>query len=133
MSDDRSAQDEGFSVKDKRCVTEDGDPKQDADQQAAPAAAQEPEQTPQAAPGELPAIDFSTFILSMSQSAMVHMGETPLPGGGVMKQDLTLAKQTIDILDLIRQKTQGNLTPEEAELLRELLYNLRLAFVKNLS
>ncbi len=75
-------------------------------------------------------IDFSTFILSLASSAMLHLGRMPDPtgeGGGV---DLGLARQSIDLLGMLQEKTSGNLSPEEATLLTRLLHDLRVAFVE---
>ena len=76
----------------------------------------------------LPDIDFATFILSMGSSALVHLGEMPAPDG-TSDRDLPLAKQTIDLLALLHQKTQGNLDEAEDNLLRSLLYDLRIKYV----
>lgn len=78
---------------------------------------------------DLPAIDFSTFLLSLSTSAMVHLGQAPHPDGSTDEPDLELARQSIDILDLMHTKTKGNLTNDEQQLLQELLYDLRLRYV----
>lgn len=132
MSEDQKQQEQGeepgFSVKDRRRFTGEGEERDDVIEE--PAAGGEPiigESRGQ--PQPMPEMDFSTFVLSLSQSAMIHMGETELPGG-IMKKDLVLAKQSIDILDMLEQKTKGNLTAEEQELLREMLYSIRMAFVK---
>jgi hypothetical protein len=77
----------------------------------------------------LPGLDFSTFIISLSTSAMMHLGETPIPGGGTIKKDLPLAQQTIDILAMLGEKTKGNLSDEEQKLLEQLLYDLRMRYV----
>jgi hypothetical protein len=75
-----------------------------------------------------PRIDFNTFVLSLSTSALMHLGK--LPGG---KDDSTVnlahAKQSIDCIELLEEKTKGNLTGEEERLLSEVLYDLRLRFV----
>ena len=76
----------------------------------------------------LPDIDFATFILSMGSSALVHLGEMPAPDG-TNDRDLPLAKQTIDLLALLQEKTQGNLDEAEDNLLRSLLYDLRIKYV----
>ncbi|MBM4370564.1 MAG: DUF1844 domain-containing protein [Deltaproteobacteria bacterium] len=73
-------------------------------------------------------IDFRTFILSLGTSAMLHLGEIPDPDGGTAVCNLGLARQTIDLLDLLRVKTVGNLDPEELRLLDTLLYDLHLRF-----
>jgi hypothetical protein len=78
----------------------------------------------------LPAIDFSTFILSLSHSALVHLGDAPLPDGQEPEKDLLLARQTIDLLGILQEKTRNNLTGEEERLLDQALYDLRLRFVE---
>ena len=74
-------------------------------------------------------IDFYTFCLSLGSSVMVHLGDAPHPESGQPVTDLALAKQTIDILGMLQEKTKGNLTEEEAHLLDNLLVDLRLRFV----
>lgn len=76
----------------------------------------------------LPAIDFTTFLLSLASSVLVHLGELESPDGP-QAPNLPLAKQTIDILGLLSNKTRGNLTAEEDKLLTHLLYDLRLKYV----
>jgi hypothetical protein len=116
MSDPENGDEEkGFTVKDKRRFDTEGNIRDEPDE-------------PQQGERGLPEIDFSTFILSLSTSAMVHLGEAPHPDGAKHK-DLMLAKQTIDIIGLLKQKTEGNLTDEEAKLLSDLLYDLRLRYV----
>jgi hypothetical protein len=75
-------------------------------------------------------IDFSTFVLSLSSSAAVHLGLVPHPEDQSVARNLTMAKQTIDILNILQEKTKGNLTGEEERLIGEVLYNLRMAFVR---
>lgn len=77
----------------------------------------------------LPEIDFATFVLSLGSSALVHLGEVPDPETGKAERNLDLAKQTIDILGLLEQKTRGNLDEAEAKLLGGLLYDLRIKYV----
>ena len=74
-------------------------------------------------------IDFTTFVLSLASSAFVHLGDAPHPESQQVESNLPLAKQTIDILGMLQEKTQGNLTPEEEGFLRSLLSDLRLRFV----
>jgi hypothetical protein len=79
----------------------------------------------------LPRIDFATFVLSLSTSALYHLGlvpdpETNRPG----TVDKILARQTIDTLELLQEKTRGNLDAEEERLLESLLYELRMRFVE---
>ncbi|MAI26182.1 MAG: DUF1844 domain-containing protein [Myxococcota bacterium] len=89
------------------------------------------EGAPATGAAELPAIDFSTFILSLSTTALYQMGHVADPDTGTtMEPNHTIAQQTIDTLEMIREKTRGNLEPEEAKLLDSLLYELRLQFLK---
>lgn len=77
----------------------------------------------------LPKIDFTTFILSVSSAAFMGLGIAPPGGqqeGGV---NLDLARQNIDLLELIWEKTRGNRTPEEERLLEQLLFETRMRFV----
>jgi hypothetical protein len=75
-------------------------------------------------------VDFGTFVLSLGSSALVHLGEIHLPEAPEARENLSLARQTIDLLAMLEQKTQGNLTAEEASFLRDLLADLRLKFVE---
>ncbi len=78
----------------------------------------------------MPEITFSTFIFSLNSSALVHLGMQPDPLTGNKSSNLTLAKQTIDILAMFDEKTKGNLTDDEKRLLTHILYELRLMYVK---
>ncbi|HEX9400623.1 MAG TPA: DUF1844 domain-containing protein [Anaeromyxobacter sp.] len=76
-------------------------------------------------------IDFYTFILSLGSSAFVHLGDAPHPEtGSPVEPDLLVAKQTIDILVMLREKTKGNLTAEEEKFLEALLMDLQIRFVQ---
>ena len=76
-------------------------------------------------------IDFYTFVFSLGSSAIVHLGDAPHPETGTPREpDLLLAKQTIDILAMLGEKTKGNLTPEEEKFLETLLMDLRIRFVE---
>lgn len=78
----------------------------------------------------LPEIDFSTFILSLFTAAEFHLGEIPNPDSGEFNKDMDLAKETIDIIMMLREKTSNNLTTDEEKLLENLLSNLQMTFVK---
>jgi hypothetical protein len=78
---------------------------------------------------ELPKLDFATFVLSLSHSVLVHLGEAPHPEGEAQK-NVPLARQTIDLLGLLEEKTKGNLTGEEERLLSQVLYDLRMRFIE---
>ena len=75
-------------------------------------------------------IDFQNFILSLSTTAMYHFGDFPDPTTGETRSNLSAAKQTIDILGMLRDKTEGNLKDAEKQLLEGLLFELRMRYVK---
>jgi len=79
---------------------------------------------------ELPTMDFATFILSLSHSALMHLGEAPHPEGNNVEVNLPLAKQTIDLLGLLEERTKGNLTGAEERLMTQILFDLRLRYVE---
>jgi hypothetical protein len=81
---------------------------------------------------DIPHIDFATFVVSLSHSAVMHMGEAPHPESGKVERNMTLAKQNIDLLALLEEKTKGNLTGDEERLLHQVLFDLRLRFVEEL-
>jgi hypothetical protein len=87
------------------------------------------DETTQKEPGSLPQIDFGMFVMSLASSVLVHLGEIEHPESGKPDPNVPLAKQTIDILGMLREKTRGNLTQEEAQLLDNLLYDLRMKYV----
>ena len=81
-------------------------------------------------PGDLPKPDFASFLISLGSTAFVHMGLLPDPESGKTRTpNLAVARQTIDMIELLEEKTRGNLTPDEETLLRNLLTDLRLRFV----
>jgi len=79
----------------------------------------------------LPPITFGTFVLSISTSALVHMGVAPHPegGGSAPEANLPLAQQAIEILEMLSEKTRGNLDDDERQLLESVLHDLRMRFV----
>jgi hypothetical protein len=81
------------------------------------------------APQALPPLDFSTFVLSLASTAMVHLGQLPGPEGEEVHRDLPAAKQAIDMINMLEEKTRGNLDESEEKLLRTVLYDLRVAYV----
>jgi hypothetical protein len=78
----------------------------------------------------LPAIDFSTFVLSLSHSALMHLGEAPNPENGKVEKNLPLARQTIDLIAMLEDKTKGNLTGDEERLIGQILFDLRMRYVE---
>jgi uncharacterized protein DUF1844 len=78
-----------------------------------------------------PQLTFTAFVLSLASSAAIHFGDLADPESGEKTApNLEAASQMIEILSLLEQKTRGNLTPEEQQLLEQLLYELRMRFVE---
>jgi len=139
-------EDKGYSVKDRRYLhmseaekakLREGKPgaeaaketaAEEAFQEAAQKAAAEADQTSRDVP--LPEISFPSFIFSLSSSAFVSLGAIPDPHTGKQEKNLALAKQTIDLLVMLREKTRNNLTQEEESLFDHLLYDLRMSYIK---
>ncbi len=78
----------------------------------------------------VPEMSFATLVLSLTSSALVHLGVAPEPGtnapGAV---NLPLARQTIDILEILKAKTHGNLDAGETALLDQILHDLHMRFL----
>jgi uncharacterized protein DUF1844 len=78
-----------------------------------------------------PALSFTAFVLSLASTAAIHFGDLPDPSSGERAEtNLEGAAQMIEILSLLEQKTKGNLTAEERQVLEQLLYELRMRFVE---
>ncbi len=118
-------QDNEFKVTDRRAATDDGGATSGGG--GCGCAAAGAERT--AGQPVFPQVTFSTFILSLCSSAMVHLGEVPEPETGQLRPDLPLAKHTIDILAMLKDKTSKCLDADEARLLDGMLYELRLVYV----
>ena len=134
----------GFTVADKRLFNKTGERRPVTDQPevtqaSAPPPAQEvprsqaPPQPPPAGgkmpPRDMPPADFSAFVAMLVNNVMMFLGQIPDPVSQQPRRDLPQAKHTIDILIMLRDKTQGNLTAEEDKLLQELLPKLQMAYV----
>ncbi len=81
-------------------------------------------------PKAIPEASFSNFILSLNAQALVFLGALPHPESNKIESNILLAKHTIDILEILKEKTKGNLTQEEQNLLDEILFRLRLIYVE---
>lgn len=124
---EKNSEDKGFKVKDKRKILDDTakepgeEPKEEKTERK-----EQKETTDQTV---LPEINFSTFILSLSTSTLMHLGELPNPETNQIEKNLPLAKQTIDLIDMLKKKTTGNLDTDEDQLITNLLYDLKLKYV----
>jgi hypothetical protein len=116
----------GFVVKDKRFSAK----KEEADVRPREEAGKEkpPEATSKEEP--LPEINFINFMLSLSTSALIQLGEIQDPLTKEIVKNLPLAKQTIDLIAMLMEKTKGNLTSDEEKLMEQVLYDLRMRYVR---
>ena len=130
-----------FVVKDRRIFAEenlDAEPKEEKETPSAEkekeAKADETSKEPAAETQEpllqFPEINFATFVASLNASVLLHLGAIEDPSSGTKNKDLPMAKQTIDILSMLQEKTAGNLSEEEENLLKNILYDLRIMYVK---
>ena len=78
----------------------------------------------------LPEIDFISFIFSLSTSVLIQLGEIEDPFTQKSAKNLPLAKQTIDLIGMLKEKTKGNLAPQEERVIENILYDLRIRYVK---
>jgi hypothetical protein len=78
----------------------------------------------------LPAINFSTFVISLSTQALMHLGEIPDPISGKVDADVEVAKQIVDIIAMLKDKTRGNLSASEDRLMDDILFDLRMKYVE---
>src|SRR5919108_228055 len=127
----------GFTVQDRRRFSPDtGEVRQDAPEfrETPKPETKESQATSQAnAQAEkeaLPEINFSTFVISLSTQALMNLGEIPNPLGGKVESDIPVAKQMIDILGMLREKTRGNLNAGEERLMEDILFDLRMKYVE---
>ena len=147
-----SEEEKGFVVKDRRIFTDEdkeakakdetSQPRPATDEQAqSPPKTEKPPEPEAQEPSktdaseeqpQFPEINFSTFVVSLNASALLHLGAIEDPTTGQKTKNLPMAKQTIDILSMLEEKTAGNLNNEEKNLLKNILYDLRLMYVKEM-
>lgn len=113
-------QEKGFVVRDKRFSA-----KREGEEE--PGAKEEEKSEEREIP--LPEINFTNFLFSLSTSALIQLGEIQDPLTQKTSKNLPLAKQTIDLIGMLREKTKGNLSPEEENFLDSILYDLRMRYV----
>ncbi len=134
--DEETREKRGFTVQDRRRFSpETGEPRADAPEpnEAAnvnPGRGTADQETSSPQPEALPEIGFSAFVISLSTQALMHLGEIGNPASGQMEKDLPLAKQMIDILGMLRDKTRGNLNQGEEQLMEDILFDLRMKYVE---
>ena len=122
-------QKKGFVVKDKRfsAAKEEKEESKIKEEGKKEGALKEDISAPE---GPLAEIDFTNFILSLSTSALIQLGEIQDPFTQKVTKNLPLAQQTIDLIGMLKEKTKGNLSPEEGKIMEYVLYDLRMRYVK---
>lgn len=90
----------------------------------------EGKETMEKGPGPFPPLNFSSFILSLSSSVLISLGVIENPVTKEMEREPETAKQTIELIELLKEKTRGNLTEDESRLLDDILRELRLQYCK---
>jgi hypothetical protein len=134
--EEKPTEGKGFTVQDRRRFSpETGEAREDATEQPAaaaphPAAQSEAGTQSRAREEALPEINFSTFVISLSTQALVHLGEIPNPVSGQVELEVAVAKQMIDILAMLKEKTRNNLNESENRLMEDILFDLRLKYVE---
>jgi hypothetical protein len=137
MEDDKEER-RGFQVRDRRRFSETGEAREEAEAETKEGPARSTPEAAAAAPSpdedlhhrDAEPVTFSTFVLGLSTQALLHLGEIPDPVTNVLKRDLAAAKQVIDILGVLREKTRNNLQAGEETLLDSVLYDLRMRYVE---
>lgn len=120
-----------FKVVDKRRFDEEGQERDGAIPKEAEPKAEEKLPTEEAPKSpERPQLTFAMFVQSLAHQAMMGLGIVPWPDAKIIKKDLNLAREMIDLLDLLKTKTAGNLDKDEEAMLSGLLYQLKVAFVE---
>jgi hypothetical protein len=78
-------------------------------------------------------LTLSAFVLGLASSTLIHLGLSDNPDTNTTSIDLSAAKESIDVLELLQEKTVGNLSPEEVHLLQTVLRDMRLKFVARMT
>ena len=121
-------QEKGFVVKDKRFSARkeaEGESQVKEEERIEESVKEEKQQE-----APLPEISFINLIFSLSTSVLIQLGEIQDPITQQLAKNLPLAKQTIDLIGMLREKTKGNLTSDEEKVLQNILYDLRIRYVK---
>lgn len=128
-------EEKGFVVKDRRFSApkeaEEKPPRQEEPPPVESGKAEPP--PPEETPGEegpVPEITFMNYLQSLAFSTLIHLGEILDPASSQKAKSLPMAKQTIDLLGLLREKTKGNLSADEEKAFEFILYDLRMRYVK---
>lgn len=133
-TNDKSGSESSLKVKDRRRFDPEGNRREEVEPS-------QPKETPDPSIGSAeqaktkeapPELTFSAFVLSMATQAFIQLGEVPAPEGVAVDVNPVAAKQTIDILGMLKDKTAGNLDGEERNLIEDVLHNLRMSYLKRI-
>ena len=124
-------EEKGFQIRDRRIHSAEGTDQKDSQKGSREASKEKvsPEQKTAPEEGSFP-VNFSSFILSLATSALIHLGEEANPATGAKSLQLPMARQVIDLISLLEEKTKGNLTEDESSLVSQLLFTLRMKYVE---
>jgi len=135
--EDEKKEGKGFTVQDRRRFSPETGDARDESTESSQIGDSGPTQTTagSASPDHaqevpLPEINFSTFVISLSTQALMHLGEMANPLTGKVEPDTQVAKQMIDIIGMLREKTRGNLNAGEERLMEDVLFDLRMKYVE---
>lgn len=123
MEDEKKEEKRGYTFSDKRGRSNEDDALDRQEMKKDPGS-EHSEQEPSLV------IDFVTLIMSFASASMICMGKIPDPATGTVQKNLPIAKQNIDIISLLMEKTKGNLTQEEDRIIEQILYELRMHYVE---
>jgi len=111
-------------VEDRRFFDKEGNPVRGEESDATVKGSEENPTSPP------PKIDFASFLFMHVQAALVHLGELKDPVDSKQQENLDAARQIIDVLEMLEEKTRGNLNPHEAQYLEGVLFDLRMHYVE---
>ncbi len=129
--DEEEEKKQGFKIEDKRRFDKRGNVREGEKEAKGAQRSEAPSDSGPSEGQQAEKINFSSFVMSLATQALIQLGEMPPPEGFEISPDRNAARQTIDILSLLEEKTKGNLEPEEAHLLKEILHTLRISYVRS--
>ena len=125
-------EEKGFQINDRRKALSEGEekPEQKPEEPRKEEPREEHPHEHEHEHGEMPPVDFISFISSLAATAFLHLGDKFSPDQPDDMKDLVAAKQMIDLLGLLEEKTRGNLAQDEAQMMESVLYSLRMRYIK---
>src|SRR5918996_2495948 len=137
MAGEEKPEGKGFTVQDRRRFSPETGEARENSAEAKGFTISSAKETSDETPGKTqtrsespPEINFSTFVISLSTQALMHLGEIASPLSGKVETDVPVAKQMIDILGMLKDKTRGNLNASEDRLMEDILFDLRMKYVE---